>query len=63
MKLISIILLSFAISGCYQTVSIHDYERAKAKCESTGESVESITAHMDGTESVKCNKTGKVHYL
>lgn len=59
MKLISVLLLSFALTGCYQTVSIHDIERGIAKCQSLGESVESITADMVGTEFVRCNKTGK----
>lgn len=58
MKLISVLLLSFVLAGCYQTVSIHDIERAKAKCESLGESVEEISADMVGQEHVKCNKTG-----
>lgn len=61
MKLISILLLAFTLAGCYQTVSIHDYERAKAKCESIGESVESVAVYFEGTETVKCNKSGKIY--
>lgn len=63
MKLITAIVISVFLTGCYQVVNSHDIERANIKCKQFNESVEEIESWSIGAEIVTCSPSGKQHRL
>lgn len=58
LKILTAIAFAVVLSGCYQTVSGYDIERAIRQCEGL-ENVQRILADFTGTEDVTCKDNRK----